>query len=74
MLQTPGWVMEGTTGKIEVRLFVDLLCSDSKNAHEVWKELLEKDSPKEGKKYKDLITLRITPFPLPYKVHSYSLA
>jgi len=51
-----------------------MLCEDSKKAHYAMKDLLEKDSPQTGYKYKDLLSVRIIPFVLPYHVHSYKLA
>ena len=39
----------------------------------MWKDIFAQDSPVSGKKYGDLIDMRITPFVLPYHIHSYQM-
>ena len=62
----PGW-QAGTKGApVQMRVFYDLLCPDSKAAYYQWKELFPKESHISGMKYSDLIDMKITPFVLPY--------
>ena len=69
----PGWRLGTPGGEIDVRVFYDLLCPDSMDAHYVWKDLLNKASPINGKTYGDVVDMRVTPFVLPYHVHSFQL-
>ena len=69
----PGYQL-GTKGSdVEVRVFYDLLCPDSKDAHDVWKELLPQASPIEGQSYEEFLSLKVTPFVLPYHLYSFQL-
>ena len=67
----PGWHLGTKGADLEVRLFYDVFCPDSRDSHYVWKELLEEDSPVAGKKYKEIIDMQITTFVLPYHLHSF---
>mmetsp|Transcript_19288 Transcript_19288/g.32869 ORF Transcript_19288/g.32869 Transcript_19288/m.32869 type:complete len:93 (+) Transcript_19288:158-436(+) len=50
-----------------------MLCPDSRDAHYVWKDLLKEASPVEGKTYGDLVNMKVTPFVLPYNLHSFAV-
>ena len=50
-----------------------MLCPDSREAHRIWKQLLPQQSPENGKSYKEYLSLMVTPFVLPYHVHSYQM-
>ena len=69
----PGWRLGSPDGEIDVRVFYDLLCPDSMDAHYIWKDLLNKASPINGKTYGDVVNMRVTPFVLPYHVHSFQI-
>ena len=71
----PGYLMGGTKvgNDVRIRLFTDALCPDSYAAYKNLKELLTEDSKVAGKKYSDLVELRIIPFVLPYHLHSYAV-
>ena len=70
---TPGWQLGTHGAEVEIRVFLDLLCPDSRDAYAVFKQLLPKDSPVAGKTYSDLIDLKVTAFVLPYHLHSYKM-
>ena len=67
----PGWRVGSPDGEIDVRVFYDLFCPDSRDAHYVWKDVLSQQAPVKGKTYGDLVNMRVTPFVLPYHVHSF---
>ena len=69
----PGWRQGSLDGQIDVRVFYDLFCPDSMDAHYVWKDLLKEKSPVAGKTYGDIVDMRVTPFVLPYHVHSFQV-
>ena len=54
-------------------MFYDLLCPYSEQAHYTWKTLLPQESHIDGKTYGDLVSMRVTPFVLPYHIHSYQI-
>ena len=54
-----------------MKVFYDLLCPDSMNAHYLWKKILAEDSHVEGKKYSELIDMKASTFVLPYHDHSW---
>ena len=68
----PGWKLGNPQGQIDINMWYDLFCPDSMAAHYQWKQLFEMDSPVEGKKYKDLINMRVQLYPLPFHIHSFS--
>ena len=68
----PGWT-EGTDQVgIQIELFEDYLCSDCQRFNPVFEELLE-TSWLDGT-VRDQVGVGLTPFPLPYHVHSYQVA
>ena len=67
----PGWILGNPSGEVEINVFYDVDCPDSLAANEIFKSLLPRDSPVAGKKYSDLIRLRVVPFVLPYHLHAY---
>ena len=68
----PGYVQgSGATG-ITVEVFMDYLCSDCYNLNPVLEDVLTQEWL--GGTVADQIALAITPFPLPYHVHSYQVA
>ena len=67
----PGWV-EGQDKKgIEIEVFYDLLCSDSKAANPVVEEML-KTKWLDGTVF-DQVSIAYTPFPLPYHNHTWQV-
>ena len=69
----PGWHLGTNGGQVDIRIFYDLLCPDSKDAHYVWKGLLDEESPVPGKTYSQLLDMKITAWPLPYHAHTYEI-
>ena len=49
-----------------------MLCPDSRDAHYAWKTLLDEPYGN-GKTYGDYIDMNVSPFVLPYHVHSYQM-
>jgi len=70
---SPGWKLGTVGAPIQIRVFYDLLCPDSKDAHYIWKSLLPQESHIKGKKYSDLVDMNVVPFVLPYHSHSYQI-
>ena len=69
MGQYPGWLEgEGKLG-IQIELYEDYLCSDCKAFNPIFEQVL--DTEWEGATVRDQVTVGITPFPLPYHVHTY---
>jgi len=68
----PGWTQGGNLANIEVEIFIDYLCSDSKNAYPIVKDALE-TLVEEDYTLLDEIQLRITNFPLDFHVHSWQV-
>ena len=69
----PGWHLGNPNGTIELRLLYDLFCPDSMASHYTWKTLFEKDVQVDGHtmKWKDVVNMSVTPFVLPYHMHSF---
>ena len=70
----PGWELGTKGAQVEIRAFYDMLCPDSKANHYIWKTLLPKESIIPGKKWSDIIDMKVTPFVLPYHLHSYEIS
>jgi len=68
----PGWTQGGNLANIEVEIFIDYLCSDSKNAYPIVKDALE-TLVDEDYTLLDGIQLRISNFPLDFHVHSWQV-
>ena len=74
MPKLPGW-RKGTPGaNLDIRFFYDLFCPDSKANHYAMKNVLTMKSPVEGKTYGDLVDITVSPFVLPYHLHSWTVA
>ena len=67
----PGWLEGSDKAGIQVELFEDYLCSDCKAFDPVFEELL--DTAWNGSTVREQIGVGITPFPLPYHVHTYQV-
>ena len=67
----PGWPLGSPSGQIDVRMFYDVTCPDSRDTHYIWKKMFDEPSPIEGKKYSDIIKMRVSPVVLPYHIHSF---
>ena len=67
----PGWKLGTEGAQIDVRLFYDLFCPDSLATHNVIKQLLPSQSPVAGKSYSDILDIRVSPYVLPYHLHSF---
>ena len=65
----PGWLQGSDRKGIQVELFEDYLCSDCKALNPVFEELLATEWL--GGTVEDMIGVGLTPFPLPYHVHTY---
>ena len=65
----PGWVEGANALGIEVEVFYDLLCSDSKAANPTVEQMLETQWL-DGKVI-DQISIAYTPFPLPFHNHTW---
>ena len=70
---TPGWQIGNPNADIEIRFFYDLLCPGSKASHYQFKTVLEMDSTTPGKKWKDVLNVKVTPIVLPYHLHAYQV-
>ena len=53
----PGWNVATKGSDIDVKMYYDLLCPDSRDTQHMWWDLLKKDSPIKGKKYADVLSL-----------------
>ena len=73
MHQIPGYQLGTKSSNIEVRLFYDWLCPDSANDHYIWQELLPQPSPVDGLTYEEYLNVRVSPFVLPYHLHSFQV-
>ena len=69
----PGWQLGTPGAKVDIRVFYDLLCPDSKAAHYVWKDLFKEESPVKGVTYNELVDMKVTAFVLPYHAHSFEI-
>ena len=67
----PGWTQGSDDGHIQIELFEDYLCADCQALNPVFTELL--DTEWLGKTVRDEIVVGVTPFPLPYHVHTYQV-
>ena len=72
----PGWQI-GTVGgngsNIEVRMFYDLLCPASRSHHQFLLQFLDTSIPNSSRKYRDVMSFKITPVVLPYHLHSFQV-
>ena len=71
MPTVPGWQLGTETADMEIKMIVDLLCSSCRDAHPHFMQFLEMDSPENGKKYKDILNVKVSPFPLPYHRNAF---
>ena len=67
----PGYSVGAGAEKIELEIFMDYLCSACQSENPVIEKLLE--HPWLGGTVADQITVRYTPFPLPYHTHAYQV-
>ena len=67
----PGWIEGSDKGRIQVELFYDFLCSDCLAENPVVEELM--NTKWQDGTVSDYIYLAMTPFPLPYHVHSWQV-
>ena len=68
----PGWIEGQDSLGIQIELFEDYLCSDCLAFNPVMEELLQTEW--NGKTVGEQVGVGLTPFPLPYHVHSYQVA
>ena len=71
--KVPGWNIGTPGADISVLAIYDPICPDSADMHNVTKTFLYRQSPIEGKFYKDLIDWRIVNFALPYHEHCWQV-
>mmetsp|Transcript_19216 Transcript_19216/g.29454 ORF Transcript_19216/g.29454 Transcript_19216/m.29454 type:complete len:228 (-) Transcript_19216:49-732(-) len=69
----PGWQLGSETGKIKIRLFYDLLCPDSLASSQAWDSLWTEQIPDKSAFYDEVIDMKVSPFVLPYHLHSYQM-
>lgn len=55
----------------EIKIFFDLLCPDSRDAERVLQEFIDTPVDSRGFTYVSRVTVRVTPFVLPYHTFSY---
>ena len=67
----PGWLEGSNSKNIQIELFEDYLCSDCKALNPVFEEFL--DTAFLDGTVRDAVTVGLTPFPLPYHVHTYQV-
>jgi hypothetical protein len=65
----PGYSQGANKLDISIEMFLGPLCGDSADQNDVLNSLMVTEW--QGAKVRDQITLKITPFTLPYQVHSY---
>ena len=70
--RVPGWQQGTHGGAVELRVFYDLLCPDSLKTYNDLKALMNQTSAN-GPSYKELLDIKVTPFVLPYHLHSYEI-
>jgi len=68
----PGWVQGNNKSAIEVEIVFDYMCSDSRDANEIWTEVIRSQSL-ESSVY-DQVSWVFTSFSLPYHIHSFQVA
>ena len=69
----PGWTLGNPLGSVDVRIWYELLCPDAQITHYQWQQLFEMDSPIPGKKYKEIINMRVIPTVLAFHVHAFQV-
>ena len=70
--QPLGWQLATPSAKIEVKLFYDLLCPDSKDAQTIIDLLLKEPFAGDpGTTFRENLDIKVIPFVLPYHLHSY---
>ena len=69
----PGWIQGGGQAGIEIEIFFDYLCADSKANYPIVKEMLGTQMDN-GMTVFDAVTLKLSSFPLDYHVHSWQVA
>ena len=69
----PAWQLGNPQGEVDINIFYDVLCPDSRDTHATWEKLFKEDSPVSGKTYGDLVNMRVTPYVLPYHLHSFQI-
>ena len=74
MAHLPGWELGNTHGPVEILLFYDPLCPDSRDAHHILKRMLPHPSPVPGKTYGDLVSLKMNSFVLPFHLHAWQVS
>ena len=67
----PGWIQGRNKLGIQVQLYEDYLCSDSKRFNAVFEEVLAAEWL--GSAVYDMIGVGLTPLPLPYHNHTYQV-
>ena len=68
----PGWIQGGGQANIEVEIFMDFLCSDAKAAYQPFVDALNTPvSAGSDTTVLDAITLKVSSFPLDYRIHSW---
>ena len=69
----PGWIQGGGKTNIEIEIFFDYLCADSKANYPIVKQMLQ--TPVDSDEtVLDNVTLKLSSFPLDYHVHSWQVA
>ena len=69
----PGWVQGGGKANVEVEIFFDYLCADSKANYPIVEAMLNEEIAP-GLSVFDGITLKLSSFPLDYHIHSWQVA
>ena len=68
----PGYLEGSDNKQITIELFMDYLCSACYNENPIIEQVMQQEWL--GGTVADQVYLAITPFPLPYHVHSYPVA
>ena len=68
----PGWTTGNNAKGITIEIFEDLLCSSCAYNHGIWAEVWETEW--QGALVKDQVVAKITPFALPYHLHTFQVA
>ena len=69
----PGWRQGGNARNIEVEIFFDYLCADTKASYPYTVEAFNSEA-EAGLTWLDAVDLRLSAYPLDYHLHSWQVA
>ena len=66
----PGWIQGGGEANIDIEIFMDYLCSDTKSLYPAFLGAMETEV-ESGFTVLDAVTLKVSPFPMDFHLHSW---